>query len=556
MNLDKIKEIIRSKNKFDDNIVDVLAEYLLAVQDCLSDYISLDEAIKRLIEGDVIENGIIRVNRSEINAPGEPDAAYSFNNKCIKLDVRLSDETYIKYVTFHELTHALSIQKRDDESKVVIGLENESIGVKRLGINEAVTEYLALKICKEKYDYDGHSTYRVAVEQLINTMNLIDEKDIMHCYFYESEKFDDLIKKSNFKNAIYFNNIFNILICKEKSIVQLKRNQMPEDEKNTWLSTIKLELYYWYTSKYLPLDSLEKFEEKLKFIQQFINQHDSLNYVDQYSTYIDVVCDVQELEEIGIEKSKIDELLDKYQIDREKMKVYADFNFTDSIGNEEKERTEKAIKMYEKYKEFGREKFVEICDTFFMRLYDDFFIEEPANNMDLYLYMKIPFMGKFLKENPQYDFDELAISRLDYSKIVNGKTVRSDWLYIVKTQDKKFHIVFEEFNNGTSFISREIATNDFVLMYKNEALRLKLENGKIMMQDLNNANAKFCVNIRYDKKSNYEQMRKLAADYGTSANNVEQEECLEILNEMTERISCRRKIDSLDVNELDGSIEI
>lgn len=559
MNLDEIKKIIKSKRNFDDNTVNVLAEYLLAVQDCLSEYISLDEAIKRLIESNVIENGIIKVNSSDIKTPLESDGSFSINDKCINLDERLSDELYIKYITFHELTHALSVQKKDDKSKKIVGLNDETIGAiiyNHLGINEAITEYLTNKMCKAKYDYDIHSGYQVVVEQLINTMNIIDEKNIMRCYFFESEKFDELLKNNGFKDTVYFNNIFNTLISKEKTIFQIKMKKMPEDENSILLYLIKNDLYLWYTSKYFPLDSLEKFDKKLKFVQQFINQHDSLNYIDQYSTYIDIVCDVEDLKELGIEESKIDELLDKYQIDREKMKVYSDFNFLDSIEDGEKERTEKAIKLYEKYKEIGRKKFGDICNTFFMKLHDVFFIETTTNNKDLYLYMKIPFMGKFLKENSKYDFDELSISRLDYNKIIDGKTMRSDWLYIVRTQDKKLHIVFEEFDDGTSFTSREISANDFVLSYRNEAIRLTLKNGKIMMQDLNNANAKFSGNIIYNKKSNYEQMKKLAEDYGASGNKAKQVECLETLNKMAEKISNRRKIDPLNTDKMKGKIEI
>lgn len=82
-------------------------------------------------------------------------------------------------------------------------------------------------------------------------------------------------------------------------------------------------------------------------------------------------------------------------------------------------------------------------------------------------------MGKFLKENPQYDFDELAISKLNYSKIVDGKAIRNDWLYIVATQDKKLHIVFEDFDDGSSFASRAVAANDFILSYRQESMRLK-----------------------------------------------------------------------------------
>lgn len=554
MNLSEIKELIRSKTEFDEYTIDTLSEYLMAVQDCLSEYISLDEAINRLIESDIIQNGIIRVNPTELKTPLQSDASFSYDDKCVKVDERISDEMYIKYIIFHEFTHALSVQVREDKNKKIVGLDDISIGAiqfNHLGINEAVTDYLAMKMCKEKYNYIIHSGYQVAVEQLENMMHLIDEKDIMQCYFYESEKFDELLKKNMFADTKYFNSIFNILIGKEKTIVQIRKNEMPEDENNTVLSVIKDELYYWYTKKYLPMDSIKKFEEKLKFVKQFINQHDSLNFVDEYGTYIDILCDMQDLEQLGITKSQIDGLIDKYEIDKEKMAEFSEFNFTNSIGNAEKERTEKAIQMYEKYKELGRKKFSDICKTFFMRLYDDFFIENPVNNRDLYNYMKILFIGKFLKENPQYDFDELAISKLNYGKVINGKLIWRDWLYIVNTQDKRIHIVFEEFDDGTSFTSKEVETNDFILSYKQESIRIKFENGKIILQDLKNPNATFQGNMGYSKKSNYEQMRKLADSYGASGNKEKQNECYTVVKDMAKRISNRRRIKQQDENDIE-----
>ena len=54
----------------------------------------------------------------------------------------------------------------------------------------------------------------------------------MDCYFYQSEKFDKLIQET-FGDSDFFNYIFDILIDKEKTIVQIKLKQMPEDENST-----------------------------------------------------------------------------------------------------------------------------------------------------------------------------------------------------------------------------------------------------------------------------------------------------------------------------------
>lgn len=83
----------------------MLSEYLVDVQDCLSDDIPLELAIKRLIENNTIENGIKIVDQSEIKKMFEHDngydGAFSLNDKCVYIDknlFNLKDNMYIKYV--------------------------------------------------------------------------------------------------------------------------------------------------------------------------------------------------------------------------------------------------------------------------------------------------------------------------------------------------------------------------------------------------------------------------------------------------------------------------
>ena len=524
----------------------MLSEYLVDVQDCLSDDIPLELAIKRLIENDTIENGIKIVDQSEIKKMFEHDngydGAFSLNDKCVYIDknlFNLKDNMYIKYVLWHEIDHALSVQikkKYKRKGNHIIREKYKTMGLDHVGINETATEYLTLKIFKQKYNYSFHCNYQVAVEQLINTMNIVSRKSIMDCYFYQSEKFDKLIQKT-FGDSDFFNYIFDILIDKEKTIVQIKLKQMPEDENSTLLLYIKEHLYNWYVSKYLPMDNIETFEKKLKFVKQFIDQHDSLHFVNEYSTYIDILCDMQDLEELGVAKQELESLIEKYGISKDKMEEFAEFNFADSIGDNEKERTEKAIKLYDKFKNLDGKKFRNICSTFFMNLYDNFFIGNPTNNRDLYDFMKIPDMGKFLKDNPQYSFDKLAISKLYYAKAINNKVLRTDFLYIVTTFDKKKHLVFKEFDDGTIFASKEISQNDFVISYKNEIIRIKLENDEIIMQDLKNASVKFQIGFSYCSKSNYEELEEIANNYSISGDRAKQAEYNEILEDMKKSLN-------------------
>lgn len=141
--------------------------------------------------------------------------------------------------------------------------------------------------------------------------------------------------------------------------------------------------------------------------------------------------------------------------------------------------------------------------------------------------MKIPDMGKFLKDNPQYSFDELAISKLYYAKTINNKVLRTDFLYIVTTFDKKKHLFFEEFDDGTIFASKEIS--------QNEIIRIKLENDEIIMQDLKNASVKFQIGFSYCSKSNYEELEEIANNYSISGDRAKQAEYNEILEDMKKK---------------------
>ena len=61
----------------------------------------------------------------------------------------------------------------------------------------------------------------------------------------------------------------------------------------------------------------------------------------------------------------------------------------------------------------------------------------------------------------------------------------------------------------------------------------------------------FQGNMGYSKKSNYEQMRKLADSYGASGNKEKQNECYTVVEDMAKRISNRRRIKQQDENDIE-----
>ena len=544
MDVIEIREIIKAKNKFDDYTIQILTEYLDGVQRALSDYITIDEAINRLVESEILENGIQIVDSSKIKTASDGcDASFSYKDHCIYLDknvIKNTDELYKKYIIFHELTHAMSIQKKNN--KTYIGLQDNDKSIyNNLGMNEAITEYLTSKILEKQDNYKPLSGYECVVEQLINVFNIVDEKDIMDCYFCNAENFDEIISNSVIDDPHFFEFAFNILMEKEKSLVQIRRREFPEDEFDTVLLAIKDNLYMWYTQKYLPVDNINKFEEKIKFLSQFVNQHDSLNYVDEYATYIDVLCDIEDLKEAGYKEQDLFEILEKNNLNREKFEEFIPFNFTDSQDIDDDKRTEKAIELYELYKKMGREKFCDVCDGFFMRLYNDFFIEKPNNTNDLYNYFKLPVVGRFLKQNSEYDFDELSITKVDYRRIVNKHQLWDDYFYIIKTSEGKNHIVFEEFDDGTIFNSIRVTNNKFIASYKNVNIEITLNGDEISFADLNSSSTEFLYQYSYRKKSNLEYLKEKS----DTSNDDKKVRYNKIVNDINERINNRR-----DKNEI------
>ena len=292
----------------------------------------------------------------------------------------------------------------------------------------------------------------------------------------------------------------------------------------------------WYTEKYLPVDSIQKFEKKLNFVSKFIHQRDSLNFVDEYATYVDILCDIQDLKELGYDENELFKLFRNYNLDRERFEKFGEFYFTDSNEINDDKRTEKIIELYNLYSKIGRNEFCDICDGFFMRLYRDFFLEKPQNAYDLYNYFKLPIIGKFLKENPKYDLDELTVCKVDYRRIL-GQKHWDDYFYILKTLDNKFHLIFEEFNDGTIFKVIRISDNRFMANYKNINLEFLINDDEILFKDLNESNSEFAYGYAYCKKSNLDYVKDLME----KSDGPNREFYENVFNNMNQRINERKQ---------------
>jgi len=530
----EIRQALEENGSYDDFTLTLLTQYLVAVQNSLSDYITIDEAIRRFTSDDRLKGGIQVVDDLD-NA--NFDATYVRKEKCIYVT---SDGSYdhSKFVIFHELTHVLSIQELGDN--MTIGLVDSSKGkYYNNGFNEAVTEYIAFKLMDENYDYRVTTGYQVVVEQLINLMETIPEPEIIDCFLYNCRGFDDILRKHGIDDTEKIKNIFDILQNKEKTIVQLRRFERPDDEKDTKMLVIKDYLYELYTRKFLPVDSIEKFEEKIKFVSKFIEQHDSLNFVDEYGTAMDILCDKEDLVEMGCDEDQLLEILEKYEIDVDMFNQLAEFNFLDATlcTEDDSERTAKAIKMYEMYEELGRNQYIELTDRFIFRLYNDFFLSNPDNYRDLCDHMKIPVIGKFLKNNPQYDFDELDISKISFRM---GD--RRNSMIVIKTLDRKTYFLQYDLDAESVPTIVETTKGTYLLNYRDNGIRIELSfvGDEVSVVNLNNPDIDMEERILYSRGSNYEHLREKAQnDNGVHLDSGKRHS--QIFEECNSRIQERRK---------------
>ncbi len=555
MEQQEVRKILQKNSNFDDITLDYLSEYLSVAQKVFGDSITLEEALERFTKNDRLKNGIRVVDSSEIKTLYKCDASYSSEDKCIRIDkesIKNEDASYIKFLVFHELTHALSIHNSDD--KEFIGIQDKSQNpFYKNGFNEAITEYLNLDIALAIKNYSISTGYAVVIEQLQNLMNIVPKEEIMNCYFKDGGNFENILQEYNIQDANYLIRCFDILADKEESIVEIKMGEVPRVEKDSILLVIKEYLYSLYTERFLPVDSIEKFDEKMQIVRDFVNQHDSLNYVDKYGTYIDIMCDREDLIQSGYNQSEIDTILEKYGLDKKEMNLFCEFNFLDETLNTESDsgRTKKCIDLYNLYRKLGREKFCDACDGFFIRLYADFFLDNPDTALDLNNYIKLPFIGKFLRDNPQYDFDELSIEKINYTKKKMGFEIGQDWFYIAKTLDNKTHLIFEDYDDGSCFCCQEIEPNVFIADYSLQNCKLKIEVGEdIKITDLNRSNVKIETHTTYSKRSNYEHLKEKATNNGDEVNQDTGKTYSQIFAECEQRIDKRKKTNSDNVFEL------
>jgi len=467
------------KNKYNWNteIQDILEESINDFNEIFSEYISKEEIIKRLAR---LEGGIEYVENNEIRTAYECDAAYSPTEKKIKLSKNLKnkDKEYIKYVLFHELTHVLSMTIHDRQEYTGFTPKNTLINI---GLNEAMTEYIT-QLRNQKHNYKGISDYRVAVNELKNLMFLIGKNKLINCYINNPHQLKELIEKNN----INFNDItkcFERIIGMDQAAYAVKNKMYLDNLGDIEGLFYKRFLYEEYSKSIGQVSTESQFIKKVKLFKQNLKETFSLNSIDEYSTYIELLCDIEDLSNQGIEENKLLTIMYNNGFSKEKIDNYKKINDICVCSQDDTEKTKNIKQLYNLYTD--RDNYFEILDDSFISIYHSFYENIPSNNDELYDFYKYAAIAKYLINNPKKSFGDIKIKKIGYE--FENSNYR-DYFYLIITKNEN-DIVLQEYDDGSCMTCKKINNSTFELFYNDLKIKITLNNNSVHdMKDLNENN--------------------------------------------------------------------
>ena len=469
--------MIKNNYNWTTETQNILEEYIEDFEKVLSKYISKEELIERFTKDDRLKGGIEYVENKNIKTAYECDAAYSPSERKIKLskDLKSKDKEYVNYVLFHELTHVVSMTKHENQEYTGFTPKNTIIN---LGLNEAMTEYLT-QLRNKKRNYEGISDYRVVVNELKNVMFLIGKDKLINCYFNNPYEVEELIESSNMN----FNDVtrcFDKIIGMDQATYAIK-NKLYLDNMNDIKGLFYKRFLYEEYSKSIGLVSTEaQFIKKVKLFGENLENDFSLNSIDEYSTYIELLCDIGDLTNQGFEEEKLLTIMYDNGFKKNKIDNYIKINEICSCPSDESDKTENAKALYNLYVEQGN--YYEILEDSFVSIYNAFYESTPANNEELYDFYKYVAIGEYLNNNPKYSFDDIIIKKIGYE--FEDSDFR-DYFYLIMTETEN-EIILQEYDDGSCMISNKINNNTFELAYNDLQIKITLSNDSINdIKDMN-----------------------------------------------------------------------
>lgn len=420
----KKNEIINQlKDSFSDvNTLQLLAEYVEEFQMLLGKYISTDEIIKRL-KNNILSN--FEYRDELIN--GVLDGQYDIENKKVIIcKNEKSNQDYIKFVLFHELTHAITTKELKDGRKIMgFSFIEQSYGK---GLNEAMTEWLSFRrneMLNQKHD----SGYDIIVEQIKILAQIIGEDELIKCYLYEPENLKELLRKNNI-DFDRLDMLYQIILNNRTDIYRLANGKMLENVTNYNLYKECQEINDIYCNALGTVCTIEDFEKKYSILCSYKDSTFNINNIISNQFYVNIYKDIIKLLNKGYNIKDIENTIRSLGINISKINQSIKYN---NILDQEKNKA--IVSLYESYcknesdyKNFAYDNYSILYDKFSK----DNFI---PNEFVLYDVNRYFVLGKFLSQHPEYDYDELSVEHLKFSNNISTYKIqpfnKNEYIYTI-----------------------------------------------------------------------------------------------------------------------------
>lgn len=474
--MEKDEIINKLKDQYHDKYtVQILAEYVEEFQMLLGEYISTDEIIKRLKE-----NILSDFEYTEEPINGVLDGQYDIDNKKVIIyKHEQSNPDYIKFVLFHELTHAVTTQKIQN-GKNIMGFSflEQSYG---RGFNEAMTEWLSIRR-NEMLNQKHNSGYDVIVEQIKVLAQIIGEDELIKCYLYEPENLKKMLDENNI-DFDRLDRLYQIILNCRIDIYRLANGKVLDKITNYNLYKECQEINNIYCKAIGKVNTIEEFRKKYSILCSYKEPTFNINNVILNKFYSSIYDDVIGLMNKGYKINEIEQTVRDLGISIAKINQAIDYNKILSKG-----KNEAIICLYEAgcknesdYRNFAYENYGMIYDKFS----EDNFIPNETCIYDVDRYF---IVGKFLSQHSDYDYDEISVEHLKLSnnvrtykiKTFNGNT----YIYTIpfSTVEKKNDDSFELLLNKEKIM---ITENDGkIIISGNGEKEVKLEGGYYLESQL------------------------------------------------------------------------
>lgn len=477
--------IIKLKEQYQDAYtVEILADYIEEFQILMGDYISADEIIKRLKE-----NVILDFEYTEEPINGVLDGQYDIaNKKVIIYKHEQSDPDYIKFVLFHELTHAITSKKLED-GKDIMGFSfiEQSYGK---GFNEAMTEWLSIRrneMLNQKHD----SGYDVIVEQIKVLAQIVGEVELIKCYLNEPESLKKLLEKNNI-DFDRLDRLYQIILSCRIDIYRLANGKVLDKITNYNLYKECQEINDIYSNAIGDIKTIDDFKRKYSILCSYKEPTFNINNIISNKFYLCIYNDAVALMNRGYKINEIEQNVRDSGISIAKINQAIEYNRILAKGKNEAiiELYQAGCKNEDDYRNFAYGNYSILYDKFS----EDNFIPNEKCIYDVDRYFII---GEFLSQHSDYDYNEISVECLKLSnniktykiKTFNGNTYiyTIPLMSVAKKNNDSFELLFnnEKINITNEGENINIRTNgkEIVKLEEGYYLESQLELFEYRMND-------------------------------------------------------------------------